>query len=110
MVMKWSYTSLPHFRADPLKAAGITHIVCVRQEVEKNFIRPHHEGELRKLQRPESHDCHVIRGDADSRTISNQPMTLPPAGQCEYLVVSLADSLLESLIPKARQCKQFIDK
>lgn len=62
-------------KAEPeLKAKGITHVVCVRQEIEKNFIRPHHQG------------------------------------QFEYLVITLADGLLETLIPKARESKQFIDR
>ena len=31
-------------------------------------------------------------------------------GQCEYLIVTLADSMLEPIIPKARESKKFIDK
>ena len=33
-----------------------------------------------------------------------------PTGQCEYLIVTLADSMLEPIIPKARESKRFIDK
>jgi len=68
------YASAGKKMAASLKSAGITHIVCVRQEVEKNLIKPHHEG------------------------------------QCEYLIVTLADSMLEPIIPKARESKKFIDK
>jgi len=68
------YASAGKKMAESLKTAGITHIICVRQDVEKNLIKPHHEG------------------------------------QCEYLIVTLADSMLEPIIPKARESKRFIDK
>lgn len=68
------YASAGKKMREELKSAGITHVLCVRQEVEKNFIRPNHEG------------------------------------QFEYLVLQMADSCLESIIPKAKESKQFIDR
>jgi len=57
-----------------LQSAGITHIVCVRQEIEKNFIKPNFEPQLR------------------------------------YLVITLADSCIETIIPKIKETKDFIDR
>jgi len=71
------YASAGKKKCDDLKSAGITHVLCVRQEVEKNFIRPNHEG------------C---------------------CCQFEYLVLALADSYLDTIIPKAREAKEFIDR
>jgi len=68
------YASAGKKRFDDLKAAGITHVVCVRQEIEKNFIRPNFETEFK------------------------------------YLVVTLADNFLETIIPKVRATKEFIDQ
>lgn len=68
------YASAGKKKFEDLKSAGITHVVCVRQEVEKNFIRPNFEKEL----------C--------------------------YLVITLADNFLETIIPKARETKVFIDR
>ena len=62
-----------------------------RQEVEKNLIKPHHEGGSQAHQSIDLIDA-------------NQ------TGQCEYLIVTLADSMLEPIIPKARESKKFIDK
>jgi len=57
-----------------LESAGVTHVICVRQEIEKNFIKPNFEPQLK------------------------------------YLVITLADSCLETLIPKIKESKDFIDK
>ena len=51
---------------EELERVGISHIVCVRQNVESHFIRPHHQE------------------------------------RCSYLVITLADSTLEPIIPAAR--------
>lgn len=56
-----------------LEQTGITHIICVRQEIEKNFIKPNFEPQLK------------------------------------YLVITLADSCIEALIPKIKETKDFID-
>lgn len=56
-----------------LESVGITHIVCVRQEVEKNFIKPNFESQM------------------------------------QYLVVTLADTCVEAIIPKIKETKKFID-
>jgi len=68
------YASAGKKKFEDLKSAGITHVVCVRQDIEKNFIRPNFESEF----------C--------------------------YLVVTLADNFLETIIPKARETKLFIDR
>lgn len=67
------YASAGKKRLEELQSAGITHVVCVRQEVEAKLIKPNFEAELK------------------------------------YLVITLADTFLETLIPKARETKQFID-
>jgi len=56
-----------------LESAGVTHVVCVRQEIEKNFIKPNFEPQLK------------------------------------YLVITLADSCIEAIIPKIKETKEFID-
>lgn len=56
-----------------LKERGITHIVCVRQDIEKNFIKPNFQDVF------------------------------------QYLVVELADTFTENLIPKIPEVKQFMD-
>jgi len=67
------YASAGKKKFEDLKSAGITHVICVRQEIEKNFIRPNFESEF----------C--------------------------YLVVTLADNFLETIIPKIKETKEFID-
>jgi len=57
-----------------LETAGVTHVVCVRQEIERNFIKPNFEPQLK------------------------------------YLVITLADSCIEAIIPKIKETKEFIDK
>jgi len=57
-----------------LESAGVTHVVCVRQEIERNFIKPNFEPQLK------------------------------------YLVITLADSCIEAIIPKIKETKEFIDK
>lgn len=67
------YAAAGKSRLEELQRAGITHIVCVRQENEKSFIRPNFPDEF------------------------------------QYLVVTLADNFKESIIPKVREVKAFID-
>jgi len=67
------YASAGKKKYEELKTAGITHVICVRQDIEKNFIRPNFESEF------------------------------------SYLVVTLADNFLETIIPKVKETKEFID-
>ena len=76
--------------------------------MEKNLIKPHHEGgSIHSPTQPLS--CPF-----NNQTIFDQHCQrcelYPPTGQCEYLIVTLADSMLEPIIPKARESKRFIDK
>lgn len=68
------YAAAGKSKLEELQRAGITHIVCVRQENEKTFIRPNFPDEFR------------------------------------YLVITLADNFKESIIPKVREVKGFIDQ
>ena len=67
------YAAAGKRKLEALVAAGITHLVCVRQEIEKNFIRPNFQEKF------------------------------------TYLVVTLADNCVETIIPQIRKTKEFID-
>jgi len=67
------YASAGKKNLDALKHHGITHIVCVRQDVEKNFIKPNFQDDFK------------------------------------YLVVELADTFTENIIPKIPEVRQFVD-
>lgn len=43
------YASATRAKLDEMKAAGLTHIVCVRQNLEKNLIRPNHPDHFKYL-------------------------------------------------------------
>lgn len=43
------YASATRAKLEEMKAAGLTHIVCVRQSLEKNLIRPNHPDHFKYL-------------------------------------------------------------
>ena len=70
--------------------------------MEKNLIKPHHEGG--------SQAFITSTVTTTMEQYQNSHISHDQTGQCEYLIVTLADSMLEPIIPKARESKKFIDK
>ena len=71
--------------------------------MEKNLIKPHHEGGSQAF-------ITLTITSIEPYQQSQIHNSYDQAGQCEYLIVTLADSMLEPIIPKARESKKFIDK
>ncbi|CAL8120235.1 unnamed protein product [Orchesella dallaii] len=68
------YASATRAKQEEMKAAGLTHIVCVRQNLERNLIRPNHPDHFK------------------------------------YLVVEIADSATENIIPHFKVVNSFLDE